>query len=145
MLLQIAAANGSDENARRWQNDSLCQTNMSPTCYSVYAKFQIEKHCLVKHFAFLKNVCYQYLNFVLRVTYIFFFTSYWLVHNQLSWSNVLLISCNLIGQLCLSEPSHSSRTVKQYTVFFVHKETQHWLCKIVWHSLYNILFLYPSG
>ena len=24
---------------------------------------------LVKHFAFLKNVCYQYLNFVLRGTY----------------------------------------------------------------------------
>ena len=37
-----------------------------------YVKFQIEKHCLVKHFAFLKNVCYQYLNFLLRVTYIFF-------------------------------------------------------------------------
>ena len=29
-----------------------------------------------------------------------FFTSCWLAHNQLSW-NVLLVSCNPIGQLCL--------------------------------------------
>ena len=34
------------------------------------------------------------------------------VYNKLSWSKVLLISCNLIGQLCLSEPSYSSQTVK---------------------------------
>ena len=27
----------------------------------------------VKHFAFLKNVCYQYFNFVLQVTYCFFY------------------------------------------------------------------------
>ena len=33
----------------------------------LYAKFRIEKR-LVKHFAFLKNVCYQYLHFLLRVT-----------------------------------------------------------------------------
>ena len=34
-----------------------------------------------------------------------------MAHNQLSW-NVLLFSCNPIGQLCLSGPSYSSRTVK---------------------------------
>ena len=28
---------------------------------------------MVKHFAFLKNVCYQYLNFVLGVTHCFFY------------------------------------------------------------------------
>ena len=60
-------------------------------------------------FALLKTVCYQCLNFVLWVTYCFI-TSHWLTHNQLSW-NVLLIYCNLIGQLCLSGPSYSSRTV----------------------------------
>ena len=27
----------------------------------------------MKHFAFLKNVCYQYLHFLLRVTYCFFY------------------------------------------------------------------------
>lgn len=44
----------------------------------LYKKFWIEKQCLVKHFTFLKNVCYQYLNFVLWTTYCFFMTS-WLV------------------------------------------------------------------
>ena len=66
------------------QNNSLCQTNMSPVCI---CEVLIEKHCLVKHFAFLKNVCYQYLSFVLRVTYCFFLQA--ADHNQLSW-NVLL-------------------------------------------------------
>ena len=89
---------GSDENASRWQNNSLCQTSMSLS-YTVYVKFQREKHRLVKHFAFLKIVCYQYLNCVLRVTYCFF-TGYWYAHNQLYWCNKLVISCNLIGQLC---------------------------------------------
>ena len=50
---------------------------------------------LVKHFAPLKNVCY-------RVSYRFV-TSCWLAHNKLPW-NVLLFSCNLIGQLCLMAP-----------------------------------------
>ena len=88
---------------------------MSLRCYSVYVNFQSQKHCLVKHFAFLKNFCYQYLNYLLRVTYYFFFLrANVLIGSQhlLSWSKVLLISCNLIGQLCLSEPSYSSQTVK---------------------------------
>ena len=38
----------------------------------IYVKFRVEKHCLMKDFAFLKNVCHQYLNFALRVTYCFF-------------------------------------------------------------------------
>ena len=33
----------------------------------------IDKHCLVKHFAFLKTVCCQNLNFVLLVMYFFFY------------------------------------------------------------------------
>ena len=41
----------------------------------LYEKFWIEKHSLVKHSAFLINVCYQYLNLVLRVTY-YFLTTY---------------------------------------------------------------------
>ena len=36
--------------------------------------------------------------------------SFWLAHNQLSW-NVWLLSSNLIGQLPLSGPSYSSRTL----------------------------------
>ena len=80
----------------------------------LYVKFRIHKRdCLLKHFAFLKNVCHQYLNFVLGVTYCFFlnflkarfrflllFTSCWLAYGQLS-RNVFLFSRNPIGQLCL--------------------------------------------
>ena len=60
-------------------------------------------------FLFLENPFCQYLNCVLQVTYCLI-TNCWLVHNQLSW-HVLLFSCDLIGQLCLSGPSYSSHTV----------------------------------
>ena len=49
-------------------------------------------------------------NVLLQVTYCFF-TSCWLAHNQLSW-NVLLFSCNPIGELYLSGPSYSSQNVR---------------------------------
>ena len=70
----------------------------------------VKQICLLGVFAFLKNGCYQYLNFVLRVTYCCF-TNCRLAHSQLSWK-VFLFSCNPIGQLCLSRPGHSNRTVK---------------------------------
>ena len=47
-------SNGGEEIVGRCQNNGLCQTNMSTG------------FCLVKHFVFLKDVCYQYLNFVLQ-------------------------------------------------------------------------------
>ena len=71
-------------------------------------KFRIEKHCLVKRFVFLKNVWDQYSN-CRASSKLMFFTSCWLAHKQPSW-NVLLFSCNLIRQLCLSGPSYGSRT-----------------------------------
>ena len=43
----------------------------------LYVMFRIEKHCLVKHFAFLKNVFSWYLNFVLRVTHCFLRAADW--------------------------------------------------------------------
>ena len=61
-------SNGSEEIASRWQNNSLGQTHVP---WVLHVKFQIEKDCPVKKIAFLKNVCYPYLNFVLRVTYCF--------------------------------------------------------------------------
>ena len=93
----------------------------------LYVKFRIHKRdCLLKHFAFLKNVCHQYLNFVLGVTYCFFlnflkarfrflllFTSCWLAYGQLS-RNVFLFSRNPIGQFCLGGPGYSSRTVARW-------------------------------
>ena len=58
-------------------------------------------------------------NVVLRVTYCLF-TSCWLAHNQLS-RNLFSFSCNPSGQLCLSGPGNSSRTVNFFlTVFFSH-------------------------
>ena len=36
-------------------------------------KVSNKKHCLVKHSAFLKNIRYQYFNFVLRINYCFFY------------------------------------------------------------------------
>ena len=83
--------NSSKEIAWRWPNNSLLVSDKYVSLV-LYVKFRKEKHWLVKHFAFLKNICY-------RVTYRFL-TSCWLAHNQLPW-NVLLFSCNLIGQLCL--------------------------------------------
>ena len=44
--------NGREEIAGGWQNNSLCQTYVSLV---LYVKFRTEKHCLVKHFAVLKN------------------------------------------------------------------------------------------
>ena len=71
-------------------------------------KFRSEKHQLVKHFAFLKNFCCQYLKFCASSN---FFYELWLVHNQLSW-NVLLFFCNPIGQLYLGGPGYKSGTVR---------------------------------
>ena len=54
MLLQIAAI-----AAKKLLVDDKITACAKEICL-LYAKFRIEKHCLVKHFAFLKNVCYQY-------------------------------------------------------------------------------------
>ena len=97
--------NGCEEIAGRWQNNSLCPKQIR-LLGVINVKIQTERHCPVKHFAFLKNVCYQYYNFVLWVTYCFL-TSCWLAHNQLSWS-VLFLPFNLIGQLCLCGPGYTA-------------------------------------
>ena len=71
-------------------------------------KVRTEKHCLVKHFAFLKNV----RNFVLRVTYCFLTRGMLIGQQPMQLSrNVLLFSFNPIGQLCPGGPAYSSRTV----------------------------------
>ena len=58
--------NGSEEIVGGCQDNSLSLLRL------LYVKFRIEKHCLVKHFVFLKNVSNQYLNFMLQVTSLFF-------------------------------------------------------------------------
>ena len=76
----------------------------------LFVKFRIEKNCLVKHFAFLKNVCYQIFKRCASSNLLFF--NELLIGPQPTFRSVLLFSCNLIGQLCLCGPGYSSRTVK---------------------------------
>ena len=81
-LVIAKGGNGSKEIAGRWQNNSFCQAKLCLLGDS-YVKFQIAKHWLVKHFAFLKNICYQYLNFVLIVLIVFSRAADWLTTNFL--------------------------------------------------------------
>ena len=93
------------EIACRWQNNSLCQRNMCPGyCMQSFIQKNIMWWNILlsgKMFT-LKNVKFCASSNLL------FFTSCWLAHNQLSW-NVLLVSCDLIGQLCLSGPGYSTK------------------------------------
>ena len=52
----LKRGNGNKEIAGRWQNNSLRET--SNVFWVLNVKLRIEKHCLGKQFACLKNVCY---------------------------------------------------------------------------------------
>ena len=78
---------------------------------SVVCKVSNRKTLSGETFCFPEKRLPSILNFVLRVTYCFF-TGCWLANNQPVW-NVLLFFCNPIGQLCLSGPGYSCRTVRQ--------------------------------
>ena len=73
-------------------------------------------------FCFIEKHLLSVFKFVLRASC--FITSSWLADNQLSW-NILLFSCNLIGQLCLSGPGYSSHTVTVLPFLYTsqHKKT----------------------
>ena len=88
-------------------NDEITACVKQICLLGVICKNSNKKYCLVKHFAFLKNVCYQFQIFP-ELTSVF--NELLIGPQQLSW-NVLLFSCNPIGQLCLSGPGYSSRTV----------------------------------
>ena len=105
--------NGSEEIAGRWQNNSLCQTDVRV----LHVKFWIEKHCLVKHFCFLEKRLLSIFKFCASRNF-FFFMSCWLAHNQPS-RNVLLFWCYPIGQLCLSGLGYSSHTVTRKKLFWI--------------------------
>ena len=87
--------------AKKLLVDDKIKACVKQVSWVLYAKFGIQKR-QVKHFAFLKNVCYQYLYFLLWVTQLLFSYELLIGHNQLSW-NVLLLSCNPTGQLCLAD------------------------------------------
>ena len=105
--LKARQCNGSKEIVGRWQNTSMCQRNNVSRV--LYVKFRIHKHCFLKHFAFLKKVCYHYLHFVLRVTYCFLWAAYWSTTNFLGMYCYFLVFW--LVNLCLSGPGYSNRTV----------------------------------
>ena len=72
------------------------------------------------------------------LTNLLFFMSCWLAHNQLSW-NVLLFSCNLVGQLCLSGPGYIVTQQRDRTVLTLSKpvisaSTSYVGCVCCWFS-----------
>ena len=96
----------------------------------VCVMFSKEKHSLLKHFHFLKNVCYLielfvFSNLLFLLLLLFFFFSELLIDpQQLSW-NVSLFSCNPIGQLCLGGPLVSSG-LQRYTMVFPLTYSNFW-------------------
>ena len=81
--------------------------------------FKVSNTLSGETFCFPEKCLLSILNFKLRETNCFF-TSCLLAHKQLS-RNVLLFSCNPIGQLCLSGPDYSSGTVKYLNRWRQHK------------------------
>ena len=77
----------------------------------------------MKRYAFLKSVCYHYLNFLLWVNYCFL-TSCWLAHYQLSWNVHCLILFYLWSDqstLFYGGPSYGSHTVHLLLMFALSK------------------------
>ena len=74
----------------------------------LYAKFRIEKHCLVKDFAFLKNVCYLLkVPIILCFEYVIVFVFYELMIDP---------------QPTFLDPGYSSRTVNTASFIRVSKK-----------------------
>ena len=105
LMSHVIAKNGnvSEEIADRWQNNSFCQTNMSPGHYKVLERKTLPN----EKFSFIGNNLLSIFKLVLQVTY-YFLMSCLLTHNQLSW-NALLFPCNLICHLCLGGSGGYSR------------------------------------
>ena len=83
---------------------------MSPGCYTCTVRKVLKREKLSgETFCFFQNVCSQYLNFVLQINYCFLRAADWPTTTFIR--NVLLLSCNVIGQLCLIGPGYSSLTV----------------------------------
>ena len=61
----VITKRGNSSERNSWYNvDDKITACVKEICLmGVYAKFQVEKHCLVKHFAFMKNVGYHYCIF----------------------------------------------------------------------------------
>ena len=102
-------SDGSEEIAGRRKKITACVKQLC--LWGVICKVSIRKTSSGETFCFLeKHLLFLHvLKPVLRVTYCLL-TSCWLAYEQL-FCNVLLFSCNVIGQLCQSGPSYNSHTV----------------------------------
>ena len=101
--------NGSEEIAGWWQNNSLCETNVS--CV-LYVRFRVEEHSLVKLFAILKNFCYQYFYFVPFFVLFCVFCEL-LIGPQPAFLECIFFPCDGIDKLCLGGPGCSSHTIRR--------------------------------
>ena len=80
----------------------------------LYIKFRIEKHSLVKLFAFEKNVCYQYFYFLPLFCFVLFFVFYeLLIGPQPAFLECICFPCDGSDQLCLGGPGCSSHTIRR--------------------------------
>ena len=84
--------------------------NKRTACLGVIWKVSNRKTLSGETFCFLEKCLLSIFKFDALSNLFFFFPTSWLVLNQLSW-NVLLFSCDPIGQPCLSDPGYSSHTV----------------------------------
>ena len=78
----------------------------------LHAKFRMEKLCLVKHFAFRKNVCYQYYILGFEVLFVLLWAAVWPTTNSL-WMYCYFPVIRLVN-LILSGPCYSSHTVTTF-------------------------------
>ena len=72
----------------------------------------MEKHCLVKHFAFRKNVWYQYYILGFEVLFVLLWAAVWPTTNSL-WMYCYFPVIRLVN-LILSGPCYSSHTVTTF-------------------------------
>ena len=126
MLLQSAAT-----GAKKFLvHDKITTCAKELVLLGVVCKVSNRKTLSGETFCFPEKRLPSILNFVLRVTYCFF-TGCWFANNQPAW-NVLLFFCNPIGQLCLSGPGYSCRTVRQ---------SSKWnLLEIFWYGKVGLAF-----
>ena len=114
-------SNASKEIAGRWQiNVQLVSDICLPGIIKMFFVVLYKKYCLVKHYAFLKNVCYHHLNFVLWVNYCFL-SSCWLAHYQLSWNVYCYLPVIWSVNFVYGGPGHSTCTVHLLLMFALSK------------------------
>ena len=96
--------------AKKWLvDDKITACVKQIYLLGVICKVSTEKHCLVKQFALLKKVFLSTIQFCASSNLLFLYEL--LFGTQLTFFEYIVISCNPIGQLCLSGPGYRGHTV----------------------------------